>query len=260
MPTKLARAVALPHKAGSDWSMGIDGFDIARNLVCERFAGARAAWLGGSTVLGTATPTSDLDVSVLLEGPPAPYRESLRYQGWPVELFVHTAEALRYFSEKDRKARRPATLRLIGRSLVLLDTDGSGEYLQRMCAAELAAGPDPLSDAELQSARYGITDRLDDLVGCADNDERLLIAADLWQATADLLLTGHGHWTGTGKWLHRELAAFDLDTGTEYAKALAHGVRAVARGNTETIVETVTQVLNIFGGRFFDGFTAQGPT
>lgn len=239
--------------------MSIDGFDIARSLVCERFPGARAAWLGGSTVLGMATPTSDLDISVLLDGPPAPYRESLRYQGWPVELFVHTDEAMQHFLAKDRKARRPATLRLIGRSLVLLDNDGSGESLREKCATQLAAGPDPLTAEELQSARYGITDRLDDLVGCADDDERLLIATDLWRATADLLLTGHGHWTGTGKWLHRELAAFDHDAGTEYAKALAHGVRSAARGNTEPIIETVTQALTIFGGRFFDGFTAQGP-
>ncbi|WP_281004614.1 hypothetical protein [Nocardia testacea] len=40
---------------------------------------------------------------------------------------------------------------------------------------------------------------------------------------------------------------------------MAHGVRSAAQGNTTPIVETVTQALNIFGGRFFDGFTAQGP-
>ncbi len=197
---------------------------------------------------------------MLLDGPPAPYRESLRYQGWPVELFVHTEEAMQHFLAKDRKARRPATLRLIGSSLVLLDIDGSGEYLQEECAAQLAAGPDPMTADELRSARYGITDRLDDLMGCADDDERLLIATDLWRATADLLLTGHGHWTGTGKWLQRELAAFDRQAGTEYAKVLAQGVRSVVRGDMEPIAETVTQVLNIFGGRLFDGFTAQGPT
>ncbi|WP_051164723.1 nucleotidyltransferase domain-containing protein [Nocardia testacea] len=110
--------------------MSIDGFDIARSLVCEGFPGARAAWPGGSTVLGMATPTSDLDISVLLDGPPAPYRQSLRYHGWPVELFVHTDEAMQHSLAKDRKARRPATLRLIGRSLALLDNDGSGEYLR----------------------------------------------------------------------------------------------------------------------------------
>ena len=62
----------------------------ARGLVVDRFPGARAAWLAGSVVTGTATPGSDLDVTVLLPGEPAPYRESMRWDGWPVELFVHT--------------------------------------------------------------------------------------------------------------------------------------------------------------------------
>lgn len=68
---------------------------------------------------------------------------------------MHTDEAMQHFLAKDRKARRPATLRLIGRSLALLDNDGSGEYLREKCAAQLAAGP--LTAAELRSARYGIT-------------------------------------------------------------------------------------------------------
>ncbi len=41
---------------------------------------------------------------------------------------------------------------MIGRSLVLLDNDGSGEYLREESAAEPAAGPDPLTTTELQSA------------------------------------------------------------------------------------------------------------
>ncbi|WP_327118837.1 hypothetical protein OHB12_11590 [Nocardia sp. NBC_01730] len=81
-----------------------------------------------------------------------------------------------------------------------------------------------MTDTELRAARYQITDLLDDLTGSEDQNGRLLIAATLWQTTADLLLTGHGRWSGGGKWLRRELAAFDRDTGTEYAQALALGV------------------------------------
>lgn len=65
---------------------------MARRLVTERFPDARAAWLGGSVARGQATLTSDLDVTVLLGRPPAPYRESLTYAGWPVEIFAHTEE------------------------------------------------------------------------------------------------------------------------------------------------------------------------
>ncbi|MFI1461706.1 nucleotidyltransferase domain-containing protein [Nocardia carnea] len=121
--------------------MTIDGFETARNLVYERFPQARAAWLGGSTVLGTATPTSDLDITVLLAGPPAPYRESLRYHRWPVELFVHTETSMEYFLATESTARKPTILRLIGQTQILLDSDGSGAYLPETCAALLAAGP-----------------------------------------------------------------------------------------------------------------------
>lgn len=239
--------------------MRIDGFDTARKLVHERFPRARSAWLGGSTVSGTATATSDLDITVLLAGPPAPYRESLRYHHWPVELFVHTESSMEHFLATERQARRPTTLRLIGQTHILLDSDGSGAQLRDRCAALLTAGPEPLTTEELRAARYRITDLLDDLAGAEDDDERLLIATDLWRATADLLLTGHGRWTGNGKWLHRELAAFDEETGTDYAHALACGVRSVALGAIEPLADVVDQALNGFGGRLFDGFKANGP-
>jgi predicted nucleotidyltransferase len=53
------------------------GEQVASELVAQRFPDARAAWLGGSVAPGTATSTSDLDITVLLAGPPAPMRESL---------------------------------------------------------------------------------------------------------------------------------------------------------------------------------------
>ncbi|MFI1461705.1 hypothetical protein [Nocardia carnea] len=102
-------------------------------------------------------------------------------------------------------------------------------------------------------------DLLDDLVGSRDDDERLLIAFNLWRATAELILTGHGRWRGRGKWLHRELAFFDREAGTDYSRALAHGVRSVALGAVEPMAGIVTRVLNDFGGRLFDGFKADGP-
>ncbi|MFC0627973.1 nucleotidyltransferase domain-containing protein [Kribbella deserti] len=72
----------------------MEALEVAARLVGERFPGALAAWLGGSVARGTATRTSDLEITVLLAGPPAPYRESLEYGGWPVELFVHTEASL----------------------------------------------------------------------------------------------------------------------------------------------------------------------
>ncbi|RDI63921.1 nucleotidyltransferase domain-containing protein [Nocardia pseudobrasiliensis] len=240
--------------------MTTDGHEIAGQLVRELFPEARAAWLGGSTVRGTATATSDLDITVLLSGPPAPYRESLHYNGWPVELFVQTEASLAHFCGREIGRRKPSTLRLIGESVILVDGDGSGARLREISRHRLTAGPEPLSGRELRAARYLLTDMLDDLIGASHADERLLLAARLWQHAADLLLVGHRRWTGSGKHLLRELAAFDLDHGTDHGRELAHAVRSVAAGADEPMIAAVTRVLDLFAGRLFDGYRLDGPS
>jgi predicted nucleotidyltransferase len=223
--------------------------DLARQLVNELYPDARAAWLGGSVVRGDATATSDLDITVLLDGPPAPRRKSIEYGGWPVELFVHTDKSIRYFADKDQERRQPSLARLIGESVVLVDTDGSGSRLQRDCLAEIAAGPRPLTPAELDLQRYGITNLIDDLVD-ASSDLRVAIASILWQDAARLLLTGAGHWSGTGKGLLRELAAYDETHGTDHAQGLLNGVTA----DDNSLIEEADRILDLYGGRLFAGF------
>ena len=156
-----------------------DGVKVARELVAERFPEARAAWLGGSVARGMATATSDLDVTVLLAGAPAPMRESLEYCGWPVEVFVHSDASLAHFRDKDQQRRQPTMMRLVGESVVLLDTDGSGVRLREACLAEVQAGPAALSGTELGLLRYRVTDLLEDLIGAADNDIRTVVASVL---------------------------------------------------------------------------------
>ena len=223
--------------------------DLARQLVQELHPEARAAWLGGSVARGDASPTSDLDITVLLDGPPAPRRKSLKYGGWPVELFVHTEKSLRYFADKDQLRRQPTMMRLVGESVVLVDTDGSGAQLQQEYLAEVAAGPKPLSTDELDLLRYTVTDLLEDL-SAAEGDVRLAITSVLWQEAARLLLTGARHWSGTGKGLLREVTAYDVAHGTDHAVRLLDGVRA----SDDRLMVAVDRILARHGGRLFSGF------
>ncbi|MGH3621564.1 MAG: nucleotidyltransferase domain-containing protein, partial [Sciscionella sp.] len=61
-------------------AMTMQPYRIAEALVAERFPTALAAFLGGSAGTVLATPTSDLDIVVLLDGDPAPFRQTSRYE------------------------------------------------------------------------------------------------------------------------------------------------------------------------------------
>ncbi len=230
----------------------------ARALVAERFPDARAAWLGGSVVTGTATATSDLDVTVLLAGPPAPFRESVTYAGWPVELFVHTVDTVGHWLAKDRQRRRPTLGRLVGTAVPLLDVDGAGAAVSEQCRAFLAAGPDPLADKDRDAMRYGLTDLLDDLADATDPAIRTAVAVTVWQQAADLLLAAGGCWGGTAKWLVRELGAYDAARGTRYGPRLHGGLVTAIHGDTTLLVEVVDEILAGSGGRLWAGYRASG--
>lgn len=231
--------------------------ETARRLVAERFPDATAAWLSGSVVSGRATSTSDLDIVVVLEEVEV-HRESLEYDGWPVELFVHTADSVRAYVARDRQRRRPTMPRLVVESVPLLG--GAGADLEAECRAALAAGPGPVGAAELDASRYGLTDLLEDLAGGGPPEEQSAVAVAVWQASAELLLTGNGRWLGSGKWLVRELGALDSDAGTDYSAALHGALVAAINGDVKGLVDLSEAVLERAGGRLWAGYVSMAET
>jgi hypothetical protein len=229
-----------------------DPVAAARRLVLDRFPLARQAWLSGSVVLGGATETSDLDITVLLDEAEV-HRESLVFEGWPVELFVHTESSIRHFVAKDVARRRPTMARLVSTGVPLLDGDG-GSRLREECLATVAAGPGALAAADLDLARYVLTDQLDDLAGGASRGVLDAIAIDVWRSTAELLLASSERWSGSGKWLIREVEALDDANGTGFARQLHAGLHAAMTGSPTLLVDVADEVLDLVGGRLWDGF------
>jgi GNAT superfamily N-acetyltransferase len=214
----------------------------------------RAAWLGGSVAAGSATANSDLDITVLLDGPPAPYRFSTIIDRQPVEFFVQTEQSLAQFCRDDRARRRPTTMRLVGSSVILVDRDGSGQRLQTLLHQMDLDGPGSTDLAELEYMRYGITELLSDLDSARNPDETLTVAAAVLREAADLLLATNHRWSGSGKWLLRELASFDADKHHTFTAALLDGLRAAAAGDPRPMHDVATSILNACGGPMFDGF------
>ncbi|MEV5558988.1 cupin domain-containing protein [Nonomuraea wenchangensis] len=228
----------------------MDPVSVARALVEELFPGALYAFVGGSVLTERRTSTSDLDVVVVLDGLPRPYRESLRWRGWPVELFVNSETSLRAYLDRDFDRRQPSLARMCAEGAVLTDrTGGRASDLQTALGERLAAGPGGLSDGEAARARYVLSDLLDDLAGAGDPGERAFVAWQVVQDTARLALGFGRRWQGSGKWLLRELRAHD----PELAERLLD-----VRDDPARLAAVASGVLERAGGRLWEGYRVEG--
>jgi hypothetical protein len=220
----------------------------AADLVAELFPQARWAILSGAVLSSQRTAGSDLDIVVMLpdNDPEAPHRNSLRWRDWPVEMFVHDEASLNHYLAVDLPARRPSLHRMVATGVALT---GDPAEIQKHCAEVLAAGPDPLSDAKREHLRYQLTDLLDDLTHATDPGERSVIAAATWTASAVQALAFDNHWTGTGKWVLRELRDLDPELADRWVAAYGDPVATAAFAR---------QVLDRAGGPLFAGYRVTG--
>lgn len=222
---------------------GMDALTDARALVAERFPDATWAMLTGSVLGPYRTPGSDLDILVMRRAATA-YRESLYFRDWPVELFVHTPDGLAGVLARERAARKPSTHRMIAHGTTLCGDPGD---LPARCARVLADGPPPLTTAERDGLRYHLTDLLDDHRHALDQGERVVIAAALWTASAELALAAAGRWVSRGKWLLRDLRACDPALAARWL---------AARDAPAAIAE---EILSGAGGPLFAGYRVEAP-
>ncbi|MFE5740709.1 nucleotidyltransferase domain-containing protein [Streptomyces celluloflavus] len=224
----------------------------ALRLVTALFPHALGALLGGSAAQGRATATSDLDVAVLLPDSDTSRREVIRHEGRLAELFLNTLADIPEFFEWDRARRRGTVLFIYDQGLPLMDPHG---HLSRTCErarAVLAAGPPPLTPAEWERGRYGLTCFMDDLIDTPPTDryEQLSLADFTLREATHLLTAHHNAWTGIGKWLPRRLLSADPVRG----KALLDGHQAVAEHADPTPLAVAAEnVLALLGGPLREG-------
>ena len=229
----------------------VDPTTTALDFVTRRFPRASAAILGGGTSTGRRTATSDLDLVVVLDGPPAPFRETAEHDGVPVELFCHTVESFEVFTDREIAARRSPLLHMCGEGVLLLDREGVGRRVQDAARARLAAGPPPLTAEELEDLRYRVTDLVDDLADATDPDELLFIANRLLTSAGGLVLAARRRWQSNGKWLLRRLREADPALCADVLRAYRE---SVDRTDPAPFARVVGRVLDEAGGRVLVGY------
>ncbi|WP_435241566.1 nucleotidyltransferase domain-containing protein [Streptomyces cucumeris] len=226
-------------------------------LITDHYPHALGAVLGGSAATGRVTPTSDLDLVVLLPNSDTGGREVIRHEGRLAELFLHTLADVPAVFEQDRARRRGTVLFLYDQGLPVLDPHGHVPRIQKQARAVLASGPPPLTPDEWERGRYLLTCFMDDLIDTPSSDryEQLSLADFTLREATHLLTAHHGAWTGIGKWLPRRLLSADPVRG----RALLEGHRAVAeRADPAPLTAAVERTLELLGGPLREGYVLRG--
>jgi hypothetical protein len=222
---------------------------LAEQFVADRFTDACGAVLAGSSTTGTSTPTSDLDLVLLLpEGALDGGRSSLaatyEHGGRLVEVFAYTPEAYRTWAAREVDAYRPVILVMLTEGVILRSGPELDE-LRAWAGDVLSAGPH-IEPHALDLRRHAVSALLDDLDDSEDPSERAVLLAGAFVALSELLLLAHGQWLGSGKWLLRRLRAWDRPVADRLSSAFASGDR-------EEFLALADDLLAAMGGRLQAG-------
>ncbi len=220
-------------------------------LLNGRYEHASAAVAYGSPVRGEDKENADIDLIVVGDLDSAPYKESIMFGGWPLDIHVHTAASL--WDVSSRRARRDRVSVLPHMFTVgemLFDRDGIGGNLKSRLTRLMVNGPTPLSDGEITLFRHRISDGVSDLLDPRPLGEVMFSAAKLAKDIADFTLARNRHWLTSGKAVHRNLRQVDPELADRLAEAWAR-----VGSSPDELIAVADEVLESVGGRLFEGAT-----
>jgi hypothetical protein len=226
---------------------------VAKELFETRFSGADVAFMAGSVVRGEASTYSDLDLVVIYPKVEYASRESFTHRDWPVEVFVHDPETLKYFHNKvDALDGRASLYEMIYEGLEVPGPSPISDNLKELAARSLSEGPRPLTPTEIEDRRYMITFLLDDIREPKSRDEVFATSATLFNEVADFYLRSRGLWSASGKSLIRRLKKADAGFARRFVESFD---QLQTQNQPQRLIDLVSEVLAEHGGFLFEGYS-----
>ena len=230
---------------------------VANAIRSDRYKDAMAVFAAGSIVRGEGTAYSDLDLVVVYAGLPCAYRESFKFDGYPVEAFVHDPETLEYFFvDVDRPSGVPALPHMVLEGIEIPESTAVSRALKQRAAAVIDAGPPALDTDDERRMRYFISDVLDDIRAPRSRDELIGAGARLHEQLADYHLRRCRLWSAKGKAVARVLGEVDPALAARYGDAFA---ALFTRSDPEPVIHLAEDLLRDAGGPLFEGYRSEAP-
>lgn len=229
----------------------------AREYVLKEYPNSVLAILAGSVVRGEGTETSDLDIVIITDSEELPYRKSVIYQKWPIELFVYNEKTYKEHCQRGVDQARPYLLSMMVEGIPIIDRDKNFHILKREGEEILNLGPRELNEKEIENYRYMISDLLEDLKGSVDNYESIFIVNKLSFVLSEFIMRLNRRWIGDGKWSYKVLRDFDDELAQVFTEAFS---AFYSKSDKQRLVDFTEQILEPVGGVLFDGFKRKGNT
>lgn len=233
--------------------------EAARRLHDHLYPTCDCLLLAGSFVRGEATASSDLDIVVLYADLPHAYRESLMWEGYPVEVFVHSPPTLRYFFEKvDGPSGAPMLMQMVVEGREIPKATPLSAEMKQVAQAVLQAGPPPLTSEEIEGRRYNITDLVNDIRTPRSRAELTATGAQLYEKLADFYLRAHNLWSASGKMIPRKLHRHSPEIWSQFDVAFE---ALFCQGDPNLVVALAEEILVRCTSRgfLFEGYHLDAP-
>ncbi|GIP35281.1 nucleotidyltransferase domain-containing protein [Paenibacillus sp. J2TS4] len=225
------------------------GEQAARLFIDHWYPDCCIAILAGSAAQGRENDYSDLDLVIMDETVPRPYRRTYREFGRTIEAFVLNRASCPALFMVGITTVLPSLQRMVAEGVVLKD-DGTAAEIREQARNDLAAGPFPWMEEEKEAARYRISEYLEDLSGSSDRGENLFIVQQLAELVTEFVLRANNQWLGEGKWALRMLQRYDASFSRSLIACLED---FYVRNDRRSLVRLVDNVLEPWGGRLAEG-------
>lgn len=227
-----------------------DYIAVASNLIEERFPDAACAFVAGSIVTGHGTPSSDIDLIVFYtDETRESYRDSIIYEGWPVEIFVHNPKSQDYFMAQDLDNGQCSTLTMVITGIVI-GNEAVAQSRKDKAASLMAQGPNPWTKEKIDNKRYFLSDLLDDLHHPKDPDYVPAILAEIFIRLGDFYLRAQNEWSGDGK----QLIKIMKKNHAEFAHRYLRAFEKAQQNDIQPLEDLMQEVLSPYGGFLFEGY------
>jgi len=200
---------------------------------------------------------SDLDLVVIFQKLENAYRESFRFDNWPVEAFVHDPETLHYFFQTDRDSGVPSLPNMVNEGVEVPGVSDFSSSMKELARTVLAEGPPHWTELEINNSRYAITDILDDLHAPRSRAEQIASATVLFSQLANHFLRSRQLWSAKGKTIPRRLREVDSEFAIRFEESF---LELFTGGHSAQVISLAEEVLNRSGGRLFEGHKLTAPT